>query len=202
MIAPVVDPSSVGVLFVDVQPVFLDWMHGSKEPLLVRFERLLMLADWLKLPLIATFEHPVETKGWLPERLEKVFPAHGQRFVKKTFNCCSETSIVEAIKGVGIRQMAVAGCETDVCILQSTLGLMNMGLQIFLLEDCVFTSEHHARPALDRMYGAGVIPSTLKSFFYELMRTVEEALPAEWESRSESLRKFDVEKLPPWEPAS
>ena len=198
-----VDPTTIGVLFVDVQPVFLDSMHGSKEPLLARFEVLLMLANWLKLPFIATFEHPVETKGWLPERLEKVFPQHGQRFVKKTFNCCSETSIVEAIKRLGIRQMAVAGAETDVCILQSTLGLLKMGLQVFLLEDCVFTSEHHIRPALDRMYGAGVIPSTLKTLFYELMRTVdEEALSADWKSRLELLRGLQVDKLPPWESGS
>ena len=181
----------------DVQEPFLDLMHGSKEPLLVRFERLLMLAAWLKLPLIATFEYPVETKGWLPVRLEKAFPEHGQRFVKKTFNCCSETPIVEAIKRLGIGQIAVAGAETDVCILHSTLGLMKMGFQVFLLEDCVFTSEHHARPALDRMYRAGVIPSTLKTFYYELMRTIDEEALAFFHDK-----EFQVEKLPPWEPAS
>jgi hypothetical protein len=197
MIAPVADPSSVGILLVDAQQPFLDWMHGSKEPLLIRLKRLLMLAGWLKLPLIATFESPVETKGWLPERLERAFPQHGQRFVKKTFNCCSETSLVEAIKRLGIGQIAVAGAETDVCILQSTLGLMKLGLQVFLLEDCVFTSEPHARPALERMYRAGVIPSTLKTFYYELMHTIDEEALALFHDK-----EFQVEKLPPWEPAS
>ena len=86
MSVSIVEASRAGVVLIDAQPSFWDSMHGAKEPILMRVERLLVLADWLDLPLIATFEHPVETKGWLPERLEKVFPPHGKRFVKRTYN--------------------------------------------------------------------------------------------------------------------
>src|SRR5512136_308594 len=116
MSVPIVDASSVGVLLIDAQPFFWDSMHGAREPILMRVERLLMLADWLELPLIATFEHPVDTKGWLPERLENVFPSHGKRFVKRTYNSCSDPTIREAIKDMGISQVVVAGAETDVCV--------------------------------------------------------------------------------------
>lgn len=199
MSIPVVEPSRIGFLLIDAQPFFWDSMHGPREPVLARVERLLMLADWLKLPFIATFEHPVETKGWLPERLEKAFPPHGQRFVKRTFNCCSDKPISQAITSSRIKQVAVAGAETDVCVLQSSLGLAGMGLQVFLLEDCVFTSEHQPRPALERMYRAGVIPCTLKILFYELMRSVDrDDLPAESKARAGSFaEKFDLEALPP-----
>jgi len=198
----VVEPNSLGIMLIDAQPFFWDCMHAAKEPILVRVERLLMLANWLRLPLIATFEHPVETKGWLPERLEKAFPPHGQRFVKRTFNCCSDTAIREAIERSRTRQVVVAGAETDVCILQSCLGLLGAGLQVFLLEDCTFTSEHHVRPAFDRMYHAGVIPCTLKTLFYELMRTVDkEVLPTEWRTGAASFAEyFHLEELPPTEP--
>jgi nicotinamidase-related amidase len=201
--APIIDPSSVGIILIDAQPFFWESMHAAREPVLVRIERLLMLADWLELPLIATFEHPVETKGWLPERLERIFPSHGQRFVKRTFNCCSDDSIRKAIGRLGIKQVVVAGAETDVCVLQSSLGLLRTGLQVFILEDCIFTSEQHPRPALERMYRAGVVPCTLKAFFYELMRTVDrDALPAEWKARAGSFGEyFDLEALPPWDPA-
>jgi nicotinamidase-related amidase len=200
----VVDPNKVGIILVDAQPFFWDCMHGAQEPVLVRIQRLLMLADWLRMPFIATFEHPVETKGWLPQRLEGVFPSHGQRFVKHTFNCCTDASIHQAIVRSQIRQVVVAGAETDVCVLQSCLGLLGMGLQVFLVEDCIFTSEHHARPALERMYRAGVVPCTLKSFFYELMRTVDkDALPAKWKARADSFAEhFQLESLPPVEPVN
>jgi nicotinamidase-related amidase len=200
-LSAVVDPGKIGILLIDAQPAFLDSMHGQKEPLLVRLERLLLLANLLKLPLIATFEHPVETKGWLPERLEKVFPAHAQKFVKKTFNVCSDPSINRAIKTLSVKQFALAGGETDVCVMQSALGLLALGLQVFLLEDSIFTSEHHPRPALERMYRAGVIPCTFKSMFYELLRTVDEALPENVRDGIRSLpAEFSqVEKLPPWQ---
>ena len=200
----VIDPANVGIILIDAQPFFWDHMHGAREPVLMRAERLLVLTDWLEIPFIATFEHPVETKGWLPERLEKVFPPHGQRFVKRTFNCCTDTPIREAIVRSQVGQIAVAGAETDVCVLQSSLGLLGMGLQVFLLQDCSFTSEHHARPALERMYRAGVVPCTLKTLFYELMRTVDkEALPAKWKARADSFAEyFELESLPPVDPVT
>lgn len=79
-----------------------------------------------------------------------------------------------------------------------------MGLTVFLLEDCVFTSEPHPRPALDRMYTAGVIPSTLKIFFYELQRTVDkDAQSAKWGNRLAAfVERFQIENLPPWDPAT
>jgi nicotinamidase-related amidase len=198
-----VDASRVGVVLIDAQPFFWDTMHGAKEPILMRVERLLVLTDWLRLPLVATFEHPVETKGWLPERLERVFPSHGKRFVKRTYNSCSDPAVREAISGMRLSQVVVAGAETDVCVLQSSLGLIDMGLQVFLIEDCIFTSEHHARPALERMYRAGVVPCTLKTLFYELTRTVDrDAFPARWRVGADSYAEyFRLEDLPPTESA-
>jgi len=200
----VIDSQKVGVLLIDVQPAFLDSMHGPQEPVVIRLERLLMLTDLLKLPLIATFEHPVETKGSLPARLEKVFPAHGQRFVKETFNACSDALVNKAIRTLPVKQFALAGCETDVCIMQSALGLLSMGFEVFLLEDSIFSSEPHTRPALDRMYRAGVTPCTFKILFYELLRTVDkDAWPRGAGVRRNSFPAdfFEVEKLPSWAPA-
>ena len=179
-------------------------MHGPREPVLIRLEQLLTIAEWFGLPLIATFEHPVEIKGWLPESLERIFPRHGQRFVKRTFNCCEEPTIRRALEHLRAKQVALSGAETDVCVLQSALGLQKMGYEVFLLEDCLFTSEPHPRPALDRMYQAGVIPCTYKMLYYELTRTVDENVwPREWPARRSeyAARIIAPEELPPWEPA-
>lgn len=168
-----VDPSDLAIVVIDVQPYFLDgWMAGDVEPVMARLEFLFALATVYDVPFLATFEQPIETKGWLPERLEPFFPAHGQRHVKQTFNCCGEPSIVAAIEGLGRGQIAVAGGETDVCVLQSVLGLIASGKQVFLLEDALFSSEPHVGPALRRMEQAGAIPSTVKTLNYELRRSV------------------------------
>ena len=52
----------------------------------------------------------------------------------------------------------MAGAETDVCVLQSVLGLIEAGQQIFLLEDALFSSEPNIGPAIRRMESAGLKP--------------------------------------------
>lgn len=206
------ESSQIGVLLIDAQPAFWDYAFpdndDKKEPVMVRLEHLLMLADWMELPLIATFEDPISENGELPARLEAVFPAEGQRFTKKTFNCTLEWTISQAIKRLPVQQFAVAGAETDVCIMQSVLGLLRMGYQVFLLEDCLFTTEPHPGPALRRMYQAGAIPSTLKSLAYELAISTERIpwYPEGWIERDRTYAKpfpenfTTPEKWPPWEP--
>ena len=207
-----IDPSQILVLLIDVQPLFLDYAFPDQgegqEALLARLEHLLMLADWMDLPLIATFEKPVSENGELPDRLEAVFPPKGQRYVKNYFGCISEENIRKAIEAMPVQQIAVAGAETDVCIMQSVLGLLQMGYQVFLLEDCLFTSEAQPAPALRCMYQAGAIPCTVKSMAYELVRCVDDVpwYPEAWTLKDHPgakpfPKKFNPpEEWPIWEP--
>ena len=208
----VVETAQLGILLIDAQPLFWGYAFpdggGQKEAIMVRLEHLLMLADWMEIPVITTFEDPVSKNGELPERLEKVFPVDGQRFTKKTYNCTLERTIRQAIARLPGKQIAIAGAETDVCVLQSVLGLVGMGYQVFILEDCLFTSEPHPGPALRRMYQSGAIPCTVKTLAYELVVSTERTpwYPEGWVDREGSSAKpfpekfFVPEKWPPWEP--
>jgi isochorismate hydrolase len=192
----------LAIVVIDVQPYFLDgWMAGESEPLLARLEFLFALATVYEVPFLATFEQPIETKGWIPERLQPFFPAHGQRHTKQTFNCCGEPPILEAIRGLGRGQIAVAGGETDVCVLQSVLGLIEAGSQVFLLEDALFSSEPSTGPAIRRMERAGAIPSTVKTLNYELRRSVAEPRAERVFSQCmPGLSLSEPERFPPWTP--
>src|SRR5215211_3447177 len=197
-----VEPNDLAIVVIDVQPYFLDgWMAGESEPLLTRLEFLFALATVYEVPFLASFEQPIETKGWLPERLEPFFPVHGQRHTKQAFNCCAEPAIVEVIGGLGRSQIAVGGGETDVCVLQSVLGLIEAGHQVFLLEDALFSSETNTGPAIRRMERAGAIPSTVKTLNYELRRSVAEPrAELVFPERSSGLTLPDPERFPPWTP--
>ncbi len=81
-------------------------------------------------------------------------------------------TIRDAIAALGVTQFAVAGGETDVCVLQSVLGVLGMGYDVFLLEDTLFSEEPNTGPALRRMELAGAVPSTVKTLHYELRRSV------------------------------
>jgi hypothetical protein len=198
-----------GLVLIDVQPGFEDAFaataHGASldlAPLRLRLEKLVVLAAGLELPALATFERP-DANGWLPDYLEAVWPASGRRFVKQTYGCCGEPEIVAAIAATDKRQLLVAGAETDVCVLQSTLGLLELGYEVFLLEDCLFTTEANVGTAIRRLEAAGAVPCTLKTAYYELQRTA-----AVWDdptvlgSRWERLVPLfgEPELWPPWPP--
>lgn len=203
------DPSQIGVVLIDVQPFFWGFVFENnpeaKDAVMVRLEHLLMLTDWFDLPIITTFEYPTDRNGELPDELEKVFPERGQRFTKRTYDLTSEPEIRETIEQMGVKQLAVAGAETDVCVMQSTIGLLEMGYAVFLLEDCLFTTEPHPGFALRRLYQAGAIPATFKSFAYELTKSVEYTPWIEtWIDREtgEPLPEaFQYPEIfPPWDP--
>src|SRR3954466_103371 len=102
----------LAIVVIDVQPYFFEgWMAGESESLLARLEFLFALATVYDAPFLATFEQPVATQGWLPGRWEPFFPADGQRHTKQTFNCCRESSIMDATGGRARGQIAVAGGE-------------------------------------------------------------------------------------------
>jgi nicotinamidase-related amidase len=206
------ESSQLGVLLIDAQPRFWEYAFpdgdAGKEPVMMRLEHLLMLAGWLDLPVVATFEDPVAENGELPERLEAVFPASGQRFTKRSYNLTREWTISQALRRLPVRQFAVAGAETDVCVMQSVLGLLCMGYQVFLLEDCLFSTEPNPGPALRRMEQAGAIPTTLKSLAYELVVSTERTpwYPEGWIDVERSYAKpfpeqFVVPEVwPAWKP--
>jgi nicotinamidase-related amidase len=187
---PRIDRDRIGVLVIDVQPFFVEvaFPDGGEvhDSLMTRLEHLLMLADWMDLPTIATFEIPTAENGELPDRLDAVFPANGHRLEKDYYGSMSQPGIREAIDRLGVGQIAVSGAETDVCVLQTVLGLLKAGYEVFPLEDCLFTTEPEPGPALRRMYAAGAVPCTLKTMAYELTRCVSDTpwYPETWKTAS------------------
>ncbi len=206
-----VDRASVSVMVIDVQPFFVDLAFpdpSDAEPLMTRLEHLLMLSDWMDLPTVVTYEIPTAGNGGSPERLERAMPETAMRFDKDFHGSLSEPEIREAFDGLGVRQVAVAGAETDVCVLQTVLGLLDAGFEVFLLEDCLFTTEPHPGPALRRMEAAGAVPTTLKAFAYELTARVTDCpwFSEGWAMGDHPDAKplpdsfIPPEKWPPWNP--
>ena len=195
------DPHELAILLIDVQPFFVGQMVEPQEPILIRLEQLLIMSNWFQLPVLATCEEPVDRKGELIERLQTKFPSHGQVHRKQTYDLCGEPDIFQALKALGRQQLIITGTETDVCVLQSVLGLLAHGYQVFLLEDCLFSSSSTTEAAVYRMRQAGAIPLTYKSLHYELLKTENSE---QWQAGHEAALAsglLDVELLPPTDDA-
>ena len=152
-------------IVVDAQPGFAD------APALERAVWLVTLARTLRVPVVATEEEP-EVNGPTDPRL--VTP-DTPVFRKPTFGLAGTPAILQAVHSTARPTAVLVGFETDVCVYQSAVGLLDAGLRVIAVEDAISSpGEMHAR-GLVRLRDAGVALTHCKALAYEWVRTVEGA---------------------------
>ena len=173
MVQRIVPERCCGVL-IDVQSFFLAQVEKRQRARIVaNTANLLRLLNYFEIPVAATVEQPVERKGMLPPAIARYLGEQPAIFEKLTFDLCKEPQVRAHLKRLNKKQMIVAGCETDVCVMQSCLGLLELGYEVYLVEETLFSSSRNVAAALARMTAAGAVIVTYKMLFYELMESVD-----------------------------
>lgn len=149
--------SSCAVVVIDVQKCFVDAAANPDiHKVLGNIQQVFEESSRLRLPFLLTFERSMEGKFALAEGLKDSLPAQTQSFVKTTFDATSLSTFLAAAENSGQVHFILAGSETDVCVLQTALGLRAEGYAVTLLEDAIFSSDPNTGPALRRLREAGV----------------------------------------------
>jgi isochorismate hydrolase len=161
-------------LIIDVQGFFLSQIDTSlRSKLETNIENFARLLGYFRVPMVATLERPVDQKGALPSEIAKHVSGNAKIFEKDFFDLTKEKKIADYIARLKKKQVIVAGCETDVCVLQSCLGLLGLGYDVYVVEELVFSSSRNVDAAIARMKAAGVVFLTYKSLYYELIEAVD-----------------------------
>jgi isochorismate hydrolase len=160
---------------IDVQEFFLSQagnrlVRARLETKTRNFARLLR---YFKIPLVVTLERPIYRKGSLPSAIKAHLDDGAKLFEKNFFDLTKEKEIRDYLRRLKKKQVIVAGCETDVCVLQSCLGLLSLGYQVYLVEDLLFSSSRNVESAIARMKAEGALFLTYKALYYELIEAVE-----------------------------
>lgn len=168
------------LVLVDAQPGFLarEWFYAPEtdaaRQALDRMVWLVALAGRLGIPVVATEEEP-ERNGATHSSLVAVLPAGAPVLRKPTFGLAGSPEILAAVRETARGSAVVIGCETDVCVAQSALGLREEGFSCVVVDDATFSpGEMHAR-GLDRLASAGIGRNHAKGVTYEWLRSVEDA---------------------------
>ncbi|MEZ5786847.1 MAG: isochorismatase family protein [Xanthobacteraceae bacterium] len=167
-------PSQCCGVIIDVQDFFLDQVEKrARARIKVNTRNYVRLLDYFRAPMVATLERPVEHKGTLPKEIAKPLGERAQIFEKDYFDLTKEKPIRDHLARLKRKQMIVAGCETDVCVLQSCLGLLGLGYQVFLVEELLFSSARDVDAAVTRLNAAGAVFLSYKTLFYEMIEAVD-----------------------------
>jgi nicotinamidase-related amidase len=159
------------LVVVDAQPGFLPTEADSA---VARMAWLVAVAARLGIPVVVTEEEP-ERNGVTDERVAGRLPADTPVFRKPTFGLAGTPEILDAVRATGRAAVVVVGCETDVCVAQSAIGLRDAGFGCVVVDDATFSpGEMHER-GLARVDSEGVARNHAKGVTYEWLRTVDDA---------------------------
>jgi nicotinamidase-related amidase len=163
------------LVVVDTQPGFLDKLtEGDASAVADRIRWLCRLADWLGVPVVVTEEEP-ERNGETAGPVAQALPAGTVRHTKPAFDLAACPAILADVLRPGRDSAVLCGLETDVCVAQSALGLLEAGQRVVVVEDAVAAPGSAHAQGLARLSRAGVELIGVKGLGYEWLGTVERA---------------------------
>jgi nicotinamidase-related amidase len=174
-VVPLVDRGDSVLVVVDAQPGFVaDSPRGEAAVLAIAW--LCGMAARIGVPVVAVEEGP-EREGRTDARVLARLPEGTPVIEKPTFGLCGCDAAVDALRATGRTTAVVTGFETDVCVAQSAIGLLDLGFRAVVPEDATYTTSdrEHAR-GMTRMTAAGVEPSHCKGLIFEWLRDVGYAI--------------------------
>ena len=157
--------ADTALLVIDVQEKLVPAIAGAAA-MVRNIGFLIDGAGLLGMPVQATEQYPKglgptvpELAGRLPHRPDKV-----------AFSSCAVASVVEALHREARPKVVLAGIETHVCVLHTTLDLLAANFRVYLPVDAVgarYRIDHDT--ALRRLEQAGAILTTSEGCLFEWM---------------------------------
>lgn len=160
-----IDPLKATLLVVDIQEKLIGAM-SDPEGTRARARWLLAATAELALPTVISEQYPKGLGHTLAELLA-VAPA-SRSGGKSHFSCVAAECLPASL--MAREQVIVCGMETHVCVLQTVLGLLALGKQVFVVEDACDSRTPASKAAgLARMRAAGAQVVTREMVLFELM---------------------------------
>jgi nicotinamidase-related amidase len=173
---PLLEKDNSVLIVIDVQENFLSkLMSAEREPLVERIAWMMNVAKVLEIPILATAEDVSADVDMLP-RLKALLPQGQEVFNKMVFSLYGQKDIRHALEALKRKDLVLVGQETDVCIAQSAIDLVDAGYRVWVADDATGSPGPHHEAGLQRMRSAGVAVSGIKGIYYEWLRDLPTAI--------------------------
>ena len=162
------DTDGTVVLVVDVQESHYPHCVRTEETL-ATMVRVVRAAAVMDVPVVLTEHYPKAFGPTVPALAEAL--AGAEPMAKISFSCLGDPAIRARVEQLGARRLVLVGAETHICICQTALTGLELGLDVAVVADAVT-----GRKALDhevglaRMRAHGVDVLTWEMLVYEWMR--------------------------------
>lgn len=156
------------VAVVDVQGKLLTGVHKSEE-LVKNCSWLVKLADLMKVPVIGSEQYP-DGLGHTEDSLRTLI-GPDNIYGKHAFACIDDPEFEKAFKAHDRKQVVLCGMESQACIIQSALRLLEKGLEVFVVTDAISArNPEDTTISMRRMEQAGAQLVTREMVGFEWLR--------------------------------
>jgi nicotinamidase-related amidase len=164
-------PDNAVLAVIDIQGKLAQLMN-QKEMVFDNAQRIVKGAQILGIPIIVTEQNPKGLGPTIPE-IAALFRQF-QPLPKFSFSCCADPGFSQALKALKRKQVLITGIEAHVCIYQTSLDLMSLGHEVYVVSDVVSSRTAENRVvALQRMRDEGVKITSTEMALFELLKTAE-----------------------------
>ena len=95
------------------------------------------------------------------------------------FSLHGQPEIRDALTALNKKDLVLIGQQTDVCVAQSAIDLVDAGYRVWVADDAPASPGPHHDSGLFQMRDAGVVVSGIKGIYYEWLRDVPSAIAME-----------------------
>jgi len=155
-------------LIIDMQSRLYPHIH-EYEKLTQNTQILINGLKAIGMPIVVTQQYTKGLGGTIPEIVDAL--GTGDYIEKSAFSCCDDENFMKEIDSHNKKFVIIAGIESHVCVLQTTIDLLEKGYTPVVVEDCVSSrSPENKSVAIKRMRQEGAIITTFESILFELLR--------------------------------
>jgi len=156
------------LLIVDIQERLAVIMK-EKDKVVNSCRHLIELAKMQGIPVVVTEQYPKGLGRTLPE-LQSAVPDY-KPIEKTAFNCCGEPAFLTEIKKLGKKQVIMTGMETHICVLQTTIGLLQEGVTVHVVQDAVCSrAKENWKTGIAFMRDAGAVVTCTETVLFQLLK--------------------------------
>ncbi|MBF0236913.1 MAG: isochorismatase family protein [SAR324 cluster bacterium] len=161
--------ANTALLVIDIQEKLLKIMNDEiTQQVLRNTNQLIRMFRHWNSPILVTEQY---VRG-LGHTSDALLPHLGdiQALEKVTFSCCSNAPFNEQLEGLERPNIIVTGMETHICVLQTTLDLLQRNYSVYVMADAVQSStklrwEH----GLKLMEQAGAVVMPTETLLFQLL---------------------------------
>lgn len=156
---------------IDFQEKLMPAMKQNEE-LGAATEKLIKGLNVLNIPTIFTQQY-TKGLGMTVDNLQKAYTETCDKefsFVEKTsFSAMKEPDFAIGLKNSGKNTVIISGIESHICVQLTVLDLLEMGYNVFVVNDCIGSrSNNDKKYAQRRMSDAGAIGTTMEAVLFEI----------------------------------